>query len=135
MEFTDKTQRTLAEATQLAKDYAHVQSMSLPSPLTCKNLLVFPVYPVHLAFVLLNGGTSDSEPSVPGGPTSNASPGLFASVVARAGGDPVSTPYPDSIRRFDQFSRYQSNEEYISFWSDYRVKLHHQMIRLSLMLV
>ena len=63
---------------------------------SCKNshdtLLVFPVHPVHIAFVLLNEGTSDSEPSIPGGPTSNAAPGLFASVVARAGGDPVSAP-------------------------------------------
>lgn len=59
-------------------------------------LFVFPVYPVHLAFVLLNGKTP--EPSMPGGPTSNASPGLFASVVERAGGDPVSTPYSSPIR-------------------------------------
>jgi hypothetical protein len=29
MEFTDKTQNTVAEAIQLAKDYAHVQGMSL----------------------------------------------------------------------------------------------------------
>jgi ATP-dependent Clp protease ATP-binding subunit ClpB len=71
MEFTDKAQNTLAEAIQLAKDHAHVQ-----------------VYPVHFAFVLLNEGTP--EPSIPGGPSSNASPGLFASVVSRAGGDPAS---------------------------------------------
>ena len=101
MEFTDKAQSTLAEAIQLAKDHAHVQGMSLPSLFPAKTyntLLVFPVYPVHIAFVLLNGGISDSEPSMPGGPSSNVSPGLFASVVARAGGDPVSTPYSSAIR-------------------------------------
>ena len=94
MEFTDKTHGTLVEAIQLAKDHAHVQGMSLSSVFPAKTyntLLAFPVYPVHIAFVLLNGGTLDSEPSMPGGPTSNTSPGLFASVVARAGGDPVST--------------------------------------------
>ena len=100
-EYTDKSQKTLTEAIQLARDHAHVQGMLLSFFLraeTYNTLLLFPVYPVHLAFVLLNEGTSDSEPSLPGGPTSNASPGLFASVVARAGGDPVSTPYSSSIR-------------------------------------
>lgn len=101
MEYTDKTQKTLAEAIQLARDHAHAQGMLLPFLFPAKTyntLLVFPVHPVHLAFVLLNEGTSESEPSMPGGPTSNASPGLFASVVARAGGDPVSAPYSSSIR-------------------------------------
>ena len=99
MEFTDKTQSTLAEAIQLARDHTHVQGMSfsfLSPAKTYKTLLVFPVYPVHLAFVLLNEGTS--EPSMPGGPTSNASPGLFALVIARVGGNPVSTPYSSPIR-------------------------------------
>ena len=30
MEYTDKAQSTLLEAIQIAKDYAHVQGMSLP---------------------------------------------------------------------------------------------------------
>lgn len=114
MDFTDKTQGTLMEAVQLARDHAHVQGMSLlflfPAR-TYNTLPVFPVHPVHLAFVLLNEGTLDSEPSIPGGPTSNASPGLFASVVARAGGDPVSSSYCSSIQLLDQFFRRQSNEE------------------------
>ncbi|KIK06999.1 hypothetical protein K443DRAFT_673895 [Laccaria amethystina LaAM-08-1] len=69
-DFTDKTQQTLAEAIQLAKDYANAQ-----------------VHPVHLAFVLIN--EVSAEPSVQGGtpPSSNAS--LFASVISRAGGDPT----------------------------------------------
>ncbi|KAF5312437.1 hypothetical protein D9619_003271 [Psilocybe cf. subviscida] len=71
MEFTDKTQQSLAEAIQLAKDYANAQ-----------------VAPAHLAFVLLN--ESGGEPSMPGGPPAqSSSPPLFASVVSRAGGDPV----------------------------------------------
>ena len=74
-------------------------------------LLAFLAFPVHIAFALLNAGTSNSEPSMPGGPASNTSPGLFASVIARAGGDPVSTPYSSSIQMFDEFSRRQSNEE------------------------
>jgi hypothetical protein len=90
MEFTDKAQNTLAEAIQLAKDHAHVQGMSLSFLFLPKTYNVFLVYPVHLAFVLLNEGTL--EPSIPGGPSPNPSPGLFASVVSRAGGDPVSIP-------------------------------------------
>jgi ATP-dependent chaperone ClpB len=71
MDFTDKTQQCLAEAIQLAKDYANAQ-----------------VHPAHLAFVLLNEGPSQSP--MPGGPQpqSGGAP-LFASVVSRAGGDPV----------------------------------------------
>ena len=109
MEFTDKTQNTLNEAIQLAKDHAHVQGMSPSSLFPAKNLQYL-VYPVHLAFVLLNEGAS--EPSMPGGPPSNASPGLFASVVSRAGGDPVSTPSPlFSSSMVDKFARRQSNEQ------------------------
>lgn len=69
-DFTDKTQQTLAEAIQLAKDYANAQ-----------------VHPSHLAFVLIN--EASAEPSVQGGapPSSNAS--LFSSVISRAGGDPT----------------------------------------------
>ncbi|PPQ63768.1 hypothetical protein CVT24_004310 [Panaeolus cyanescens] len=69
LEFTDKTQQSIAEAIQLAKDHANAQ-----------------VYPAHLAFVLLN--ESGSEGSMPGG-TSTAGAPLFASVVSRAGGDPA----------------------------------------------
>ena len=99
MEFTDKTEGSIAEACQLARDHANVQGMSplfFFSAKTYNTVLVFPVYPVHLAFVLLNGETS--ERSMPGGATSNASPGLFASVVSRVGGDPVSIPYSSPIR-------------------------------------
>jgi hypothetical protein len=106
MEYTDKSQTTLAQAIQLAKDHAHVQGMSLPFLFlaeTYNTLLLFPVHPIHLAFVLLNEGTSDSEPSMPGGPTLNASPGLFASVIARAGGDPVSASMR-IVRRFDDLT-------------------------------
>ncbi|CAA7265806.1 unnamed protein product [Cyclocybe aegerita] len=70
MEFTDKTQHTLAEAVQLAKDYANAQ-----------------VYPAHIAFILINE-SSAGEPSVPGGPQAGGAP-LFASVVSRVGGDPT----------------------------------------------
>lgn len=38
MEFTDKTQQTLSEAVQLAKDYAHAQGM-LSILLVCIGLL------------------------------------------------------------------------------------------------
>ncbi|KAJ3515406.1 hypothetical protein NLJ89_g1780 [Agrocybe chaxingu] len=71
MEFTDKTQQTLAEAIQLAKDYANAQ-----------------VYPAHIAFVLINE-SSTGEPSVPGGPQAAGGAPLFASVVSRVGGDPT----------------------------------------------
>ena len=56
-----------------------------------KNLLLFLVSPVHFAFVMLNEGAS--EPSISGA-LPNSSPGLFASVVSRAGGDPVSYSMP-----------------------------------------
>lgn len=72
MDFTDKTQQCLAEAIQLPKDYANAQ-----------------VHPAHLAFVLLNEGASAS--AMPGGPQpQSGGASLFASVVSRAGGDPVS---------------------------------------------
>ncbi|KAI0814981.1 P-loop containing nucleoside triphosphate hydrolase protein [Irpex lacteus] len=62
-EFTDKTQTTIANSVQLAKDYANSQ-----------------VHPAHIAFVLLNEA----------GPEGNGAGGsLFASVVQRAGGDPA----------------------------------------------
>jgi len=51
--------------------------------------LYFSVHPAHIAFTLLNEGASPST-EVPGGPPaqSGGAP-LFASVVSRAGGDPV----------------------------------------------
>ncbi|KAF8168103.1 P-loop containing nucleoside triphosphate hydrolase protein [Crassisporium funariophilum] len=72
MEFTDKTQQSLSDAIQLAKDYANAQ-----------------VHPAHLAFVLLNDGSSDMP--MPGGSQQSSTSGapLFASVVSKAGGDPV----------------------------------------------
>ncbi|KAF9056154.1 P-loop containing nucleoside triphosphate hydrolase protein [Panaeolus papilionaceus] len=70
LEFTDKTQQSLAEAIQLAKDYANAQ-----------------VYPAHIALVLLN--EAGSESSMPGGPPTGGGAPLFASVVSRAGGDPA----------------------------------------------
>ncbi|KAF9015157.1 P-loop containing nucleoside triphosphate hydrolase protein [Cyathus striatus] len=66
MDFTEKSQQTITDAIQLAKDYsnAHLQ-------------------PAHLAFVLLNEGQSTN-----GQPTTGGAP-LFASVISRAGGDPA----------------------------------------------
>ncbi|KAF8877454.1 P-loop containing nucleoside triphosphate hydrolase protein [Gymnopilus junonius] len=70
MEFTDKTQQSLSDAIQLAKDYANAQ-----------------VYPAHLAFVLLNEGEA-AEPSAAGGSHAGVTP-LFSSVITKAGGDPT----------------------------------------------
>lgn len=61
MEFTDKTQETLAAAIQIAKDYANSQ-----------------VHPAHIAFALLNEGAG-----------TQGSHSLFTSVIQKAGGDPV----------------------------------------------
>ncbi|KAI0778205.1 P-loop containing nucleoside triphosphate hydrolase protein [Trametes elegans] len=66
MNFTDKTQESLAAAIQLAKDYAHAQ-----------------VHPAHIAFVLLNEGPGE------GGAPASGSHSLFASVIDKAGGDSV----------------------------------------------
>ena len=67
-DFTDKTEETIAAAVQLAKDYAQAQ-----------------VQPAHIAFALLNDGSGDNPDSL------NAASGksLFASVIEKAGGDPV----------------------------------------------
>lgn len=46
------------------------------------------VHPVHLAFVLIN--EASAEPSVQGGTPQSSNASLFASVISRAGGDPVS---------------------------------------------
>ncbi|KAH9849740.1 P-loop containing nucleoside triphosphate hydrolase protein [Lenzites betulinus] len=64
MNFTDKTQESLAAAIQLAKDYANAQ-----------------VHPAHLAFILLNEGQGEGAPS--------GSHSLFTSVIDKAGGDPT----------------------------------------------
>ena len=48
----------------------------------CLCLCSFAVYPQHIAFVLLNEGTDATGQNTGGAP-------LFASVVSRAGGDPV----------------------------------------------
>lgn len=71
-DFTDKTQESLASAIQLAKDHANAQ-----------------VHPAHLAFALLNEGAGDQ--AVPGGLNSASGASLFASVIQKAGGDPVSS--------------------------------------------
>ncbi|KAI0825114.1 P-loop containing nucleoside triphosphate hydrolase protein [Trametes gibbosa] len=62
MNFTDKTQESLAAAIQLAKDYAHAQ-----------------VHPAHIAFILLNEGQGEGAPT--------GSHSLFTSVIDKAGGD------------------------------------------------
>ncbi|KAF8642257.1 hypothetical protein AX16_009532 [Volvariella volvacea WC 439] len=69
-DFTDKAQESLSQAVQLAKDYANAQ-----------------VHPVHLAFILLNEGASDS--AIPGAVSSSGNASLFTSVIHRAGGDPT----------------------------------------------
>ena len=48
-----------------------------------------PVYPAHLAFVLLNEGQVPGS-ALPGSKASSRP--LFASVIQKAGGDPVSNP-------------------------------------------
>ena len=52
--------------------------------------VIYAVYPAHIAFVLLNEGAGD-EPAP--GSTSHTQIPLFASVIQKAGGDVVSTPY------------------------------------------
>lgn len=81
-DFTDKAQETLAAAIQIAKDYANAQGKHLISSTRAKNsCTVFIVHPVHIAFALLNEGAGAE-----GGPSQIP---LFASVIQRAGGDPV----------------------------------------------
>ena len=50
-------------------------------------LILYTVYPVHLAFVLLNEGSDDGPTS---GNIAQSQTPLFASVIQRAGGDVVS---------------------------------------------
>jgi hypothetical protein len=71
MDFTDKAQQTVADAIQLAKDYANAQ-----------------VHPAHIAFTLINED-GVPEPSVGAIPSAGGTP-LFVSVISRVGGDPVS---------------------------------------------
>ncbi|KZT02700.1 uncharacterized protein LAESUDRAFT_815128 [Laetiporus sulphureus 93-53] len=93
MNFTDKTQESLAAAIQLAKDYANAQ-----------------VYPAHIASALLN--ESAGEPAAPGGLTQAHGASLFHNVIEKAGGDsttvkrglqklivriPTQSPPPDEI--------------------------------------
>ena len=83
-DFTDKAQETLAAAIQIAKDYANAQGKHLISSTRVKNsCTMFLVHPVHIAFALLNEGAGAD-----GGPSQIP---LFASVIQRAGGDPVCT--------------------------------------------
>ncbi len=89
MNFTDKTQESLAAAIQLAKDYANAQGMSLTEYCDRKLVIlttVFAVHPAHIAFVLL----SDTQTGEAGGATTGSHP-LFASVIDKAGGDIVSS--------------------------------------------
>ena len=69
-DFTDKAQQSLADAIQLAKDYANSQ-----------------VHPAHIAFALINEQQADG---ITTGTSNSASAPLFASIISRAGGDPVS---------------------------------------------
>ena len=96
LEFTDKAQATLQAAIQLAQDHANSQGTSIVSSLTptftVADYVAYAVYPAHLAFVLLNEGAGD-EPA-PG----SAQIPLFASVIEKAGGDVVSTPYNPLVR-------------------------------------
>jgi len=71
MNFTEKTQKSLAEAIQLAKDYANAQ-----------------VHPAHIAFVLLNEGAGETLPRSGGVKGSGGRP-LFQSIIEKAGGDPA----------------------------------------------
>lgn len=70
-QLTDKARESVEAAVQLATDYANSQ-----------------LYPVHLAFVLLNEGAGDGPTT---GNISQSQIPLFASVIQKAGGDVVST--------------------------------------------
>ena len=74
-DFTDKAQSTIADAIQLAKDNGNAQGGCF-NALSQAPLTPFAVYPLHFASVLLN---DDAQ-----------SPGLFSSVISKAGGEPVS---------------------------------------------
>lgn len=56
---------------------------------------ILSVHPAHLAFVLINEGGGDDAP---GGIQAKGGAPLFASVIQRAGGDPVSlSPNCDNL--------------------------------------
>lgn len=85
-DFTDKAQQNIAAALQLAKDYANAQGMFrvFLSP----RIYSIPhntVYPVHLAFVILNEGAGEEST----GKQSHTQHSLFSSVIQKAGGEPV----------------------------------------------
>ena len=63
-----------------------VHSQDLRSPFIF-SLTSTPVYPAHIAFVLLNDDVVDGASL---GSVSRAQTPLFASVIQKAGGDPVS---------------------------------------------
>ncbi|KAI9444799.1 P-loop containing nucleoside triphosphate hydrolase protein [Lactarius indigo] len=97
-QFTDKAQETVQAAIQLAKDYANSQ-----------------LYPVHLAFVLLNEGDGPTSGNI-----AQSQVPLFASVIQKAGGDvtpvkraihraivrlPAQSPPPDDISLASETAR------------------------------
>jgi hypothetical protein len=65
----------------------HNVRLRTPS-LTPSSAHIYEVYPVHLAFVLLNEGAGDGPAT---GNISQSQIPLFASVIQKAGGDVVST--------------------------------------------
>ncbi len=77
LDLTDRAQRSLQDAVQLARDHANSQ-----------------VYPAHIAFALLNDNTDN-----------NTSP-LFASIISTVGGDPhaAKRTFNKLIVRFPQQS-------------------------------
>ena len=89
-QLTDKARESVEAALQLATDYANSQCTSSHPSLTLSSAYIYAVYPVHLAFVLLNEGAGDGQSN---GNISQSQIPLFASVIQRAGGDVVST-YP-----------------------------------------
>jgi len=91
---TDKTRQSITAAIQLARDYANAQGESLASLYGPWRSTMLSVHPAHLAFVLLN----ESQAAAPGSKAS--SPPLFASVIQRAGGDPVSRLKAVLLHRF-----------------------------------
>lgn len=69
LEFTEKTEATLAAAIQLAKDYANAQ-----------------VQPLHLASAMLNEDLAAGPAATSKAPAAGS---LFTQAIQKAGGDPV----------------------------------------------
>ena len=93
-DFTDKTQETLAAAIQLAKDYANAHGMHSRLRHGTSSWLITPlviVVPAHIAFVLLNEGAGEQQPSE--GLSQGSKNSLFTSVIQKVGGDPASLFY------------------------------------------